>query len=149
MPHPSVPQNVTGWMRLGVVDTDTAMFAIVTPELAAILGDEWTSRYLDEDGQSREQTDPEHEMVQFEEMPVGDHDDSAFLFATGSDGGYAVEGRFGDPYGDGSMELIEVRIRIWGCGCTCHDSDLDNTCDGDCHDEDPPSGSLSAGQDPV
>ena len=39
----------------------------------------------------------------------------------------------------GSMELIEVRIRIWGCGCTCHDSQLPemNTCDGDCHDADP------------
>jgi hypothetical protein len=134
--HPSVPQNLTGWIHLGAVTTDTAMFAIVAPELAVILGDDWTSRYLDEDGQPRESTDPEHEMVQFEEMPVGDQD-SAFLFATGSDGAYAIEGRFGDIYGDGSIDLLEVRIRIWGCECTCHQDHPDNTCDGDCHDSDP------------
>jgi hypothetical protein len=137
--HPSVPENLTGWVHLAVVSTDTAMFAIVAPELAAILGDQWTSRYLDEDGQPREQTDPEHEMVQFEEVPVGEID-KAFLFATGSDGGYAVDGRFGDMYGDGSVDLIEVRIRIWGCGCTCHETDPENTCDGDCHDDDPGDG---------
>jgi hypothetical protein len=43
------------------------------------------------------------------------------------------------------MELTEVRIRIWGCGCTCHDEDPENTCDADCHDEDPPAGSRPEG----
>jgi hypothetical protein len=135
--HPSVPENLTDWIHLGVVSTDTAMFAIVAPELAAELGDDWTSRYVGKDGQPREQANPEHEMVQFEEVPVGDQD-SAFLFATGSDGGYVVEGRFGDIPGTGSADLVEVRIRIWGCGCSCHDGDPENTCDGGCHDEDPP-----------
>ena len=79
---------------------------------------------------------PEHELVEFEEIPVGDQD-HAVLFTTGSDGGYLVDGRFGELYGDGHMSLTEVRIRIWGCACTCHDSDPENACDGDCHDEDP------------
>jgi hypothetical protein len=140
--HPSVPENLTEWVHLGVVSTDTAMFAIVAPELAGILGDEWTSRYLDEDGEIREpagpaEPEPEHELVEFEEIPVCDQD-HAVLFTTHSDGGYLVEGRFGEMYGDGDMSLTEVRIRIWGCDCSCHDGDPENTCDGDCHDEDPP-----------
>ena len=145
--HPSVPGNLTEWIHLGVVSTDTAMFAIVAPEMAGILGDQWTSRYLDEDGEPREPDhQAEHELVQFEEMPVGD-EDTAVLFATGSDGGYAVEGRFGEMYGDGHMSLIEVRLRIWGCGCTCHDEDPGNTCDGDCHDEDPGEEAADSGGD--
>jgi hypothetical protein len=136
--HPSVPENLTGWIHLGVASTDTAMFAIVAPELAGILGDEWASRYVGDDGEPLpEPAGPaEHELVEFEEIPVGDQD-HAVLFATGSDGGYLVEGRFGEMYGDGHMSLTEVRIRVWGCACTCHEEDPENTCDGDCHDEDP------------
>jgi hypothetical protein len=137
--HPSVPENLTGWIHLGVVSTDTAMFAIVAPELAGILGDDWASRYVGPDGEPlpTPAEPPEHELVQFEEIPVGDQD-HAVLFATGSDGGYLVQGRFAD-YGDGGAELAEVRIRLWGCGCACHAQDPENTCDGDCHDEDPPA----------
>jgi hypothetical protein len=38
-----------------------------------------------------------------------------------------------------NLTSYEVRIKLWGCGCTCHDSQLPemNTCDGDCHDADP------------
>ena len=137
--HPSVPENLTRWVHIGVVSTGTAMFAIVAPELAGVLGDEWTSRYLDENGELLPQPDetPEHELVQFEDVPVGDEGDSAVLFTTGSDGDYLIEGRFGDIYGDGHMSLTEVRIRIWGCGCTCHHGDPENMCEGDCHDSDP------------
>jgi hypothetical protein len=39
-----------------------------------------------------------------------DHE-SAFLF-TLDNGGYDVEGRFCDLYGDGHMELCELRIRL-------------------------------------
>jgi hypothetical protein len=140
--HPSVPGSLTGWVHLGAADTDTAMFAIVAPELAGILGDEWTARYLDEDGEERPRdldAGPElHELVEFEEILVGDQGDRAVLITTHSDGGYPVEGRFGDIYGDGHMSLIEVRLRIWVCECSCHGSTgRIDTCDGDCHDEDP------------
>jgi len=136
--HPSVPANRTGWVHLGAVDTDTAMFAIVAPELAGILGDEWTARYLDEDGEALPAPDetPEHELVEFEEIEV-DGQDRAVLFTTHADGGYPVEGRFAD-LGGGHMSLTEVRIRIWVCECTCHGSTgRVDTCEGDCHDEDP------------
>jgi hypothetical protein len=136
--HPSVPGNQTGWIHLGTVTTDTAMFAIVAPELARILGEEWTTRYLGEDGEPLPDPDtpPEHELVEFEEVPVGDQD-HAVLFTTHIDGGYIVEGKFGE-HAPGSPELIEVRMRLWACDCTCHDlDDTDLFCDGDCHDEDP------------
>jgi hypothetical protein len=135
--HSSVPKNLTGWIRLGVVTTDTATFAIVGAELAGILGDDWSARYVDEDGEPLPDSEVRDEPVEFEEVPVGDQD-RAVLFTTHSDGGYLVEGRFGEMYGDGHMSLTEVRIRIWGCECTCHEADPENnTCDGSCHDEDP------------
>jgi hypothetical protein len=145
--HPSVPDNLTGWVQLGVVSTDTAMLAIVAPEMAGILSDEWNARYIGEDGKAlpRPASPPEHELVEFEEMPVGDVD-RAVLFATHNDGGWLVEGRFGDIYG--GMSLTEVRIRIWACECTCHDSQDPQqhvACEGDCHDEDPTDGTLNAG----
>lgn len=128
--HNSVPDNQTGWIHLGTVTTDTAELAIVAPEIAAVLGDEWCSvaAYI-----------PNEELVEFEQVNVGDEGDTALLFHTYSDGGYLVEGRFGDE-GGGHMRLMEVRIRIWWCGCSCHGSEPDgeNTCDGGCHDEDPP-----------
>lgn len=132
--HPSVPDNQTGWIPLGTATTDTAMFAIVAPEMAGVLGDDWTARYIGQDGEPLPEPveTPEHELVQFEELEVGDHD-TAVLFATHIDGGYIVEGKFS------GAELIEVRMRLWACDCSCHDSDDgDLTCDGDCHDEDPP-----------
>jgi hypothetical protein len=110
------------------------MFAIVTPEMSGVLCDKWMARYLGEDGAPLE-TPQDADAGSFEEVEVGD--DRAVLVATGSDGGYAVEGRFGDTYGDGHMSLTEVRIRIWGCACSCHDEDPENTCEGDCHDADP------------
>jgi hypothetical protein len=138
--HPSVPDNRTEWVHLGAVDTDTAMFAIVAPELAGILGDEWTARYLDEDGEARPRdpdAEPElHELVEFEEVEIDDDQDRAVLFTTHADGAYPVEGRFADI--GGHMSLTEVRIRIWVCECTCHGSTgRVDTCEGDCHDADP------------
>ena len=64
---------------------------------------------------------------------------SAVLVTTHSDGGYIIEGRFGDIFGGGHMSLLEVRIRIWACCCACHDQDEDQRydCDGGCHDADP------------
>jgi hypothetical protein len=141
--HPSVPDNQTGWVRLGVVTTDTALLAIVGPEMAGVLSDTWLPRYIGEDGEPLErppgQLPPEHESVEFEELELGDEGDRAVLLDVHADGGYIIEGRFGDVYGEGHMTLLEVRIRIWGCCCTCHDSDSDGgaRCDGDCHDEDP------------
>lgn len=139
--HPSVPANQTGWVKLGVVGTDTALIAIVAPEVAGILGDEWGSRYLDEDGEPLPPADgpaPEHELVEFEEFPIGDDDDHAVLFTTHADGGYLVEGRFGDVMDNGRAELLEVRIRLWYCECTCHDdADEPPECQGTCHDADP------------
>jgi hypothetical protein len=136
--HPSVPAGVTPWVHLGVVSTDTAMFAIVAPELAGILGDEWTARYLGDDGEQLPAPDetPEHELVEFEEIVVGDHD-TAVLFTTHADAGYPVEGRFADD-GDGHMSLAEIRVRIVVCECTCHgETGRVDTCEGDCHDADP------------
>lgn len=69
--HPSVPDNQTGWIRLGAVTTDTAMLAIVAPESAGSLGDDWTARYFGDDGEPLERAPgppPEHEMVEFEEL---------------------------------------------------------------------------------
>ncbi|HEY1324730.1 MAG TPA: hypothetical protein VGF32_31015 [Streptosporangiaceae bacterium] len=145
MPHPSVPADQTGWIKLGIVSTDTAMLAIVAPEVAGCLGDDWTARYLGEDGEPLERPPgappPEHEMVEFEELGVGDQD-TAVLFATRCDGGYLVEGRFGNADGGGQMSLMEVRIRIWYCLCDCHDDDPpeENRCDGSCHETGPDSG---------
>jgi hypothetical protein len=135
--HPSVPSDQTGWVRLGVVDTDTATIAIVAPELAASLGDEWTGRYLDENGEPLET--PNDDTGEFEELEYGENGDRSVLFTTHCDGGYLVEGRFGDMYGDDHLCLMEVRIRIWYCQCTCHDQDEDarSRCAGDCHDADP------------
>jgi hypothetical protein len=135
--HPSVPDDQTGWVRLGVVTTDAATIAIVGAEMAASLGDEWLGRYLGDDGKPLEI--PKDDMGEFEEFEAGDDGDRAVMFTTHSDGGYVVEGRFGDLYGDDHLCLMEVRIRIWGCLCTCHDGEpaRENTCDGDCHDEDP------------
>lgn len=137
--HPSVPDNQTAWLRLGAVTTDTALIAIVAPEMAGSLGDEWTGRYLGEDGEPLQDpaTTELHDVAEFEEFEAGDT--RAVLVATHADGGYVVEGRFGEVYGGGHMSLMEVRIRIWCCECTCHDSDPDGgaTCDGDCHDADP------------
>jgi hypothetical protein len=135
--HPSVPADQTGWVHLGVVDTDTATITIVAPELAASLGDEWTGRYIDEDGEPLK--NPKDDLAEFEELEYGENGDRAVLFTTHADGGYVIEGRFGDLYGDNHLCLMEVRIRIWSCLCTCHDQDQDAAlaCEGDCHDADP------------
>ena len=49
-----------------------------------------------------------------------------------------IEGRFGDVYDTGHMQLIEVRVRLWRCMCVFHDGqDIDegDACDGTCcHD---------------
>jgi hypothetical protein len=135
--HPSVPGNQTGWVHLGNVSTDTATITIVAPEMAGSLGDQWTGRYLDEDGEPLEI--PKDDMGEFEELEASEGGDTAVLFTTHADGFYAVEGRFGDMYGEDHLCLMEVRIRIWYCLCTCHDGqDPDhNRCDGSCHDADP------------
>ena len=135
MPHPSTPAQQTGWVKLGVVSTDTAGFAIVAPEIAAILGDDWCAKVEHETSE---------DLVQFEQVNVGEHD-TAVLFSTGSDGGYLVQGRFGSIYGDDDASLIEVRIRIWWCECTCHEHEEDDdNCDGSCHDADPASAGNGA-----
>ena len=140
--HPSVPADQTGWIPLGTATTDTAMLAFVDPAFAGLLGDLWASRYLDEDGdplpRDNDAPEPEHEIIEFEEMDLGDEGDQAVLISTHSDGGWIVEGRLGDMYGEGRMVLMEVRVRVWYCGCSCHeDSDEPPACTGDCHDEDP------------
>jgi hypothetical protein len=107
--------------------------------MAGSLGDQWTGRYLDEDGQPLQRPEPSglRDVFEFEEFEAGD--DRAVLVATHADGGYIVEGRFGNIYSKDHMSLMEVRIHIWCCECTCHDSDPDGgaRCDGDCHDADP------------
>lgn len=145
MPLP--PGEQTGWIRLGIASTETGMLAIVAPECAGILGDDWIARYVGEDGEllPEPSAPPEHELLQFEELElVGEEDTTAVLITVAADGGYLVEGRFGDPMGDGSAELTEIRIRLWACGCECHDGQGDDAaivCDGDCHgdcqDDDP------------
>ena len=142
--HPSVPDNQTGWIRLGIATTDTALLAIVGPEMAGVLSDTWLPRYLGEDGEPLErppgQLPPEHESVEFEELELGDEGDRAVLLSVHADGGYIIEGRFGDFYGEGHMTLLEVRIRIWACCCACHDGQDEGqtyACAGDCHDADP------------
>jgi hypothetical protein len=122
------------------------MIAVVAPEMAGLLGDEWTARYTDEDGEPGEpgpqagEELAEHDLVEFEEVEVGDTD-SAVLIATHMDAGFPVEGRFSEDPSDGSMTLIQVRIRLWVCECTCHPSTgRIDTCEGDCHDADPVPG---------
>ncbi len=103
--------------------------------------DDWTARYLGDDGEPLERAPgppPEHEMVEFEELEAGG--ERAVLVNVHADGGYIIEGRFGDVYGEGQMTLLEVRIRIWACCCTCHDGQDEAqtyACTGDCHDADP------------
>ena len=87
MPHPSVPDNQTGWVTLGTITTDTAMLAMVAPEMAGLLSDTWTPRYLGEDGQPLPPADemPEHELIEFEELQLGDEGDRAVLLAAAHD----------------------------------------------------------------
>jgi hypothetical protein len=137
--HPSTPDNQSGWIHLGAASTETGLLAVVAPEIAAVLGGEWTARYLDDDGNPLPEPaePPRHELVEYEEIETGD-DHVAVLVATHADGAWKVDGKFADCPG-GGRELIEVRIMLWGCECTCHDeqpAEL-NTCPGDCHDEDP------------
>jgi len=136
--HPSKPSQ-TGWVRIGDVTTDTGMLAIVAPEVAGDLSDTWTARYLDDNGEPLPDLGgpAEHDLTEFEELQLGD--DTAILFATRIDGAYAVEARFIDT--DGATELTEIRIRLWGCLCTCHGDGQDDgvtLCEGDCHNDDPP-----------
>jgi hypothetical protein len=132
--HPSVPDHL-GWICLGKVTTDTAQLAIVGPEMAGVLSDQWTSHYLDEDGQPRDL--PVDTPGPTGEIEVGDEGDLAVLADVFADGTYIVEGRMADA-GDGA-ELREIRIRLWICECTCHgDEDpTDHLCEGDCHDANP------------
>jgi hypothetical protein len=131
--HPSVPGNQTGWIRLGIATTETGLLAIVSPENAGSLGDDWTSRHIGEDVEELSEH-AEHELPEFQELVS--EGDSAVLFSTHEDGGYFVEGRFGDFMG--GTTLIEVRLRLWACGCRCHDGEpAEVKCEGDCHDDDP------------
>src|SRR6266516_402146 len=88
--------------------------------------DDWTARYLGDDGEPLERAPgppPEHEMVEFEELEAGG--ERAVLV---------------NVYAEGQMTLLEVRIRIWACCCTCHDGQDEAqtyACTGDCHDADP------------
>ena len=106
-------------VELGTVTTDTAMLAIVGPEMAGVLSDQWTARYLDADGEPLSHDGPPelHELVEFEELELGDEGDRAVLVATSVDGGYVVEGRFAD----GHMNLVEIRVSICDYLCGCHD----------------------------
>ena len=122
--HPSVPDNQTRWIRLDAVTTDTAMIAIVAPESAGSLGNDWTARYLDEDGEPLERPlarHPSTRYVEFEDSKPA-MKESLRLVTTHADGGYIIEGgrrrlrrRTHDPARGTDPDM--------GCCCTCHDSD--------------------------
>jgi hypothetical protein len=130
--HPSVPDHI-GWIHLGNVTTGTALIAIVAPEVAAVLGDTWTGRYLHDDGTQRDTPLPD--VGEYEEVELGDQ--SGVLVHVFADGMWIVEGRMADE--DDHASLSEIRIRLWSCDCTCHDGEdpAEHLCQGDCHDADP------------
>lgn len=132
--HPSVPDYI-GWIRLGVVTTDTAMLAFVAPEMSGLLSDIFMSHHLDEEG---EPLPAELQTIDEDgEVELSDQGQRAVLAAVYADGAYIVEGRMADV-GDGA-ELREIRIRLWICECTCHvgEEPDEHLCEGDCHDADP------------
>jgi hypothetical protein len=108
----------TDWVKLGMISTDTATFAIVDPCYADVLYRRWND-YLDAIGLTRGRVD---QNPNFEEWHLQNHyhpaseypgmGESAVLFRSEDDGGWDVEGRFADYYRSGNMQLVEVRIRL-------------------------------------
>ena len=106
----------TDWVKLGMISTDTATFAIVDPCYADTLYKRWND-HLDGIGLTRGRADQNpnfHEWhLQSRYYPDGPGmGESAVLFDTEMDGGWDVEGRFADYYRTGRMQLVEVRIRL-------------------------------------
>lgn len=132
--HPSVPDHI-GWIHLGNVTTETGLLAIIDPAMAGLFGDQWTSRYIGQDGEPLP-VNPD-EALDDGETEVGDEGDTAVTVHVAVDGAWIVEGRMADQ-GD-SAQLSEIRIRLWGCECTCHEGEdpTEHLCEGDCHDADP------------
>jgi hypothetical protein len=110
------------WVKLGQASTDTAMLAIVDPCQADNLHRYWHGVYLPDicNPFKRQVRRPQFHEVKVDPRPdywLGD----AVLFETFCDGGYDVEARFCDVYGDGHMSICELRIRVHS-----HDDDDDD-----------------------
>lgn len=77
--RPSVPDNQTGWILLGIATTETGLLAIVAPGNAGSLGDDWTSSHIGEDAEGLPEP-AEHELPEFQELVS--EGDSAVLFSS-------------------------------------------------------------------
>ena len=116
------PQALTDWQKLGTITTSNGLFALVAPYYATTLGKWWNDVFLPENDARRRgelpRTQPAFEEVQLEQIttsvtnPGGYRDIETALLFQCDNGGYDVEGRFCDIYGDGHMSLCEVRIRL-------------------------------------
>jgi|SRR5215207_4510506 len=122
------------WQTIGMVTTDTASLVIADPGASATLARAWHERV----GRMRDPDCPGcltpgckcEPMHNFEELKLtGDAElshpwveargtEHALVLDTGGDGGWHVDARFCDYYGDGHLSVCEVRIRLHG-----HDED--------------------------
>jgi hypothetical protein len=111
------------WKRIGMITTGNGMFAIVPPYYGSSLRKWWNHDYLpklEEERQGlRPRLRPQFEEVELQQVttsvtkPKGYLDsESALVFQVESNGGYDVDARFCDPYGDGHMSICELRIRV-------------------------------------
>jgi len=117
------------WQTIGMVTTDTAALVIGDPGASATLARAWhesVGRMRDPDCRGCRVTpgckcEP---MGNFEELelrgePERTHPwveargtEHALVVDTGGDGGWHVEARFCDLYGDGHLSVCELRIRL-------------------------------------
>jgi hypothetical protein len=149
-PPEHVPADQTGWVRLGAVTAGHCPIAIVSADVAAGITRQWHQR-REASWNTHDRQEQEELLMtgsqQTEEITVtwpvqdvyGTETDSAVMFSTELPAAGIVEGKFGDVYGTGHMQLTEIRVRLWTCSCVCHDDqDIDeaDACDGYCcHDD--------------
>jgi hypothetical protein len=123
------------WKQIATITTGNGMFAIVPPYYGNTLGKWWDRVFLPRNEEVRKGRRPRL-TSQFEEVelrqktwsvtnPKGYKDmESALVFDAPGNGGYAVDARFCDLYGDGHMSICELRIRLHA-----HDEDDDDADD--------------------
>ena len=118
----SEPLSVTDWQKLGTITTSNGMLALVAPYYANTLGRWWNDVFLAENEARRRgelpRTRPSFQGVKLEQVttsvtnPDGYRDTETAVLVDCDNGGYAVEARFCDLYGDGHMSICDLRIRL-------------------------------------
>jgi hypothetical protein len=115
-------RDLREWHTIGTVSTSNGMLAIVAPYYAHPLAD-WWDKQLERLERQRRDAEPrqlrEFEEIKLEQVtssvmkPDGYADsEQAFAFATDGNGLWDVEARMCDQYGEGHLQVCEIRLRL-------------------------------------